>query len=176
MYLKCMCSFHSLLFVRGQSTLSLLADQTKLDESAELTVNARIAVAKAAHPTLLHLLQPYRQFKGVPSIPYRCFVYGLHLSSTQVSVFAHFILPDTRENEHDRFCQILVARFAITYDPCPEDNQDELFLRRWRLVIALFAVLRHVQYLDHELSITALGRSLPHATAAPLPALCSLHP
>lgn len=83
-------------------------------------------------------------------LPSHCFVYGLHLSQTHLSVFVHFPLAVSLESESDHpdFCQVLAAKFLISYVHFMVNAHEDLMISRWRLVIALFAILRHVQTLE----------------------------
>lgn len=84
-------------------------------------------------------------------LPSHCFVYGLHLSQTHVSIFVHFPLTSKPESDHPAFCQVLAAKFLISYVYYMVNSHEGLMISRWRLIIALFTILRHVHTLELEL-------------------------
>lgn len=135
-----------------------------LDKSKELTDEIRIAMARAVHPTLQQLLDLHGE-KGV--LPSHCFVYGIHLSRTHLSIFVHFPTCDTIRNGTRRwnFNQVLLARHLITAEHHGENSHEELLLYRWRLTISLLTLLKHVRLLNEELC----------HLSTPLTSPCSVH-
>ncbi|KAF7797115.1 hypothetical protein EIP86_008307, partial [Pleurotus ostreatoroseus] len=64
------------------------------------------------------------------------------------------------------FRQVEVARYLIATDPYPGNLHEDLILTRWRLLVSLLTVLKHVQLLDTELhyvkseTVAAYSRSI----------------
>ncbi|KAJ3537172.1 hypothetical protein NM688_g6728 [Phlebia brevispora] len=125
-------------------------------ESPELTDNARELLAKASHPTLLRLLYLHGN-KDV--LPPHCFVYGLHVSRMHLSIFAHFPVRRVASNDTDgwEFAQVLLAKHLIPGDPTDVYGHVDQFLSRWRALIALLTILKHVQFQSHEMKIGSTG-------------------
>ena len=121
----------------SRNTLYKLTSVTA--ESDELTEDVLTEIAEATYPTLKRLTQLYDTQEPFPS---HCFIYGVHTSRRSVSIIAHFPSGD----QHEEFCQVLLARFHITYFNASND-QDDLLLQRWRLFTALCTVLRHTEML-----------------------------
>ena len=106
-------------------------------------------MAKKAHPTLVEMVKKLPP-QGV--LPAHYFVHTIHISPTHVSILAHF--PDSVDEQGNwRFCQIVLSKFCITYRGT-SDSQDDLFILRWRLCIALLSVAQHVMLLEHEFGLT----------------------
>ncbi len=78
------CSLH----VRHPFIFDIYVAHCSLDKSKELTGAMRIAMARAIHPTLKQLLDIHGEKNVLPS---HCFVYGIHLSRTHLSIFVHFL-------------------------------------------------------------------------------------
>ena len=133
------------------------------DEGTEFTNTVRDAMAKVLHPTLVQLVRRYGEKAVLPS---HCFVYGIHLSPTYLSLCIH--LPTRMTNLKTGaitwyFRQVLVARYLIATNHNPSNMHENLILTRWRLLVSLLTVLKHVQLLDAELhyvkSETVVARS-----------------
>lgn len=109
-------------------------------------------MAKNVYPIIRRLQQ--QVYCDKENLPANGFVYGIHMSRTHISIFAHFALtPDDVSDEQSapRFCQILLSRFYLSHLSGGND-QDDLFLGRWCLLTALFAVLRHTEMLQDSFS------------------------
>ncbi|KAJ3556292.1 hypothetical protein NM688_g2109 [Phlebia brevispora] len=121
-------------------------------ESPELTDTARIKIAEAVHPTLLRLLNLH-EHKDV--LPEYCFVYGLHLSRTRLTVFVHFPTPTSMRDGSIQweFVQILVASHVLSVDWDIGSTYEDTFLWRWRILIVLCTIARHIQVLEQELGL-----------------------
>lgn len=106
-------------------------------------------MAKSAYPILQKLQEVYGNEKSLPT---HGFVYGIHTSRTYVTILAHFALSaDAADDGGLGFCQVLLSRFYISHLPS-SNAQDDLFLSRWRLFSALFAVIRHTEMLQSIIS------------------------
>ena len=136
------------------------------DEGTEFTKAARDAMARSVYPTLMQLVNRYGE-KAV--LPAHCFVYGIHLSPTYLSLCVN--LPTRMTNLSTGaakwyFRQVEVARYLIATDPYPGNLHEDLILTRWRLLVSLLTVLKHVQLLDTELhyvkseTVAAYSRSI----------------
>ncbi|KAF7792432.1 hypothetical protein EIP86_003469 [Pleurotus ostreatoroseus] len=114
--------------------------------SEELTEQVLHEMARKTHPTLVKLLQ-----KTPPQgeLPPHYFVFGIHISLSHLSILAHF--PDcVDEHGNWRFCQVVLARFWISHRGAA-DVQDDLFIRRWRLCVAMLTVAQHIKRLKQEI-------------------------
>ena len=108
-------------------------------------------MSKAVHPTLMQLVRLYGEKNTLPS---HCFVYGIHLSPMYLTLCVHF---PTRMMKRATgvagwyFRQVVVARYLVAADPIPRNIHEDLLLTRWRLLISLFTVVKHMQLLGTEL-------------------------
>ncbi len=106
-------------------------------------------MAQSAYPILQRLQQAYGKEK---SLPMHGFVYGIHTSRAYVTIFAHFAsAADAADYGGLGFCQVLLSKFYIAHLLIP-NTQDDLFLSRWRLFVALAAVIQHTEMLYEIIS------------------------
>ncbi|KAJ3555415.1 hypothetical protein NM688_g2590 [Phlebia brevispora] len=115
-----------------------------LSEGDKLTEEVQEEMAKEVHPILLRVLRLHDQ---EDSLPAHCFVYSLHISPTFISIFAHFQCSSAPQ----QFAQVLLSKFYLPYDVVQE--QDDLFLDRWRLFVALSTIMTHIQRLEQDLRV-----------------------
>ena len=120
-------------------------------------------MALAAERTLRVLVD--RHMRHEPSLPFprHFFLYGIHWSSSTLSVFAHFPYV-TNSGKQVRFRQVLLAQHWLgiprvrqneTYGyNCTRDHMEsDLFVCRWRISVALFAIRSHMKLLASEISL-----------------------
>lgn len=116
-------------------------------------------MAKKAYPVLKRLSQAYASQKPLPS---HCIVYGVYISKRNVSIVAHFPSSTNQQGE-GKFCQVLLSRFFMSYF-WDRNDQDTLFLTRWKLLTALLTVHRHTEIL--KCTMEALDGILPAEVSA----------
>lgn len=120
-------------------------------------------MAIAAECTLRVLVD--RHMRRQPSLPFprHYFIYGIHWSSSLLSIFAHFPYAIDAEKQI-RFRQVLLAQHWLGiprvrpnetcgYNFCKEHAESDLFVWRWRISVALFAIRSHMKLLANELSL-----------------------
>ncbi|PSR78404.1 hypothetical protein PHLCEN_2v7418 [Hermanssonia centrifuga] len=109
-------------------------------------------MAATVRPTLIEMIRDHNP--AIP-LPRHCFVYGLHWSELFLHIFLHFpvyIPSDEADPGHWEFCQIVVAEHRITLAELPIKYdfwhyQGNMVLERWRLIIALVTIRRHMSLL-----------------------------
>lgn len=120
-----------------------------IGESSELTQDAKETIARMLYPTLLQLVSEYDEDEPFPA---HYLAYGVHLSRTHLSILAHFpTWVDSHDGTmHVEFHQVVLAQHMISVelDGC---MSDELFLARWRAMIALLTVKRHTGILAQDI-------------------------
>ncbi|KAJ3555414.1 hypothetical protein NM688_g2593 [Phlebia brevispora] len=127
--------------------------------SPKLTDDVRTKMAQAIHPTLEQLLRLHGDKEALPQ---HCFVYGLHLSRKRMTIFVHFPIPKTAEDGSFRweFVQLFVASYLLSIEWGVGSTFDDVFLWRWRLTIALFTILKHVEILEQDLHVVPICKDL----------------
>lgn len=108
-------------------------------------------MAQAVYPTLMELVRLHGETLPLPS---HCFVYGIHLSPLYLTLCLYF--PTKTPDRKTKICgwefrQVVAARYLIACEPHSRNLHENLILLRWRLMISLFTVLKHVQLLSIEL-------------------------
>ncbi len=111
-------------------------------------------MAATVRPTLIELIRDHDP--AIP-LPKHSFVYGLHWSKLYLHIFMHFpvyISGGDADSGHWEFCQTAVAQHRITLIQFPlKDearcwhNQGNMVLDRWRLIVALVSIQRHMTLL-----------------------------
>ncbi|KAF7797231.1 hypothetical protein EIP86_008423 [Pleurotus ostreatoroseus] len=87
------------------------------------------------------------------ALPEQHFVYGLHVSPTHTCFLAHFPVFVDDHGEWS-FCQVVLAKITSTYNCANEyEDEDDIFLYRWRLCVALLTVIQHILELEKVLGI-----------------------
>lgn len=123
-----------------------LAHITLLVQSEQLTQDICTELAQQAHPTLLRLLPCAPCEEALPS---HYFVYGIHVSPTHASFLVHF--PQSLDEAGNwQFAQAVLAKCRISVSYNGED-EDDLFILRWRLCVALLGVIRHLLLLEQTI-------------------------
>ena len=139
------------LYVSTFLKLRMLMNYLHIDDSPDFTEDMRDAMAQAVHPALMELVRLHGEHETLPS---HCFVYGVHLSPTHLTLCAHFPTRQTNKTTEItswRFRQVVVAKYLLRSDPIFENSHEELLYSRWRLLLSLFTVLKHTQLLCTEL-------------------------
>ncbi|KAF7797232.1 hypothetical protein EIP86_008424 [Pleurotus ostreatoroseus] len=153
------CSAYSPSVNDGYSIEGMSGPLITVIQSEVLTLEIRKEMATRAYPALLKLLHISPKNEAFPE---QYFVYGLHISPTHTSILAHFpVMVDDCGGW--RFGQVVLAKITSAYD-CTHGNEDEddVFLYRWRLCIALLTIVQHILELEKILgaspgsTITAL--------------------
>ncbi len=112
-------------------------------------------MAAHAQQTLCRLVKKSQESKILPKYG---FVYGIHWSSTRVRILIHFPHLNKEANRWE-FCQVVAAEHHNGYGLGDELSdtlrlyEDDMFLFRWRLVIALFTIRAHLEKLARWLAI-----------------------
>lgn len=136
----------------------------RVGESKEFTADVHETMARAVYPTLTELLRLNGEKFPLPS---HCFVYGIHLSPIYLTLCLHF--PTKTTDRKTKICgwefrQVVAARYLIGCQPHTRNLHENLILLRWRLLISLFTVLKHVQLLSTKLRrhATETNASVPN--------------
>ncbi|CAL1706353.1 unnamed protein product [Somion occarium] len=122
----------------------------------------RSEMARILRPTLVHLVRAHRGGQEATSgtvLPDHCVLYGLHWSRTHLRIFAHFPIRTIGDSSADwKFGQALAVQHWVSVEEhLPEyirsnwTGQDDMFLDRWRVAVALFAIRARVQELEQLL-------------------------
>lgn len=107
-------------------------------------------MAELAEPTLLEIIKKHGD--STDPLPAHCFVFGLHFSRHLLTIFIHFPVKIT--GGEYQFHQFLIAHQSITALPTafsPYMSEDERFLDRWQLLVALLCIRSNVRDLHHWL-------------------------
>ncbi|CAL1706372.1 unnamed protein product [Somion occarium] len=138
----------------------------------------RSEMARILRPTLVHLVHAHRhsqQTTGGTTLPKHCVLYGFHWSRTHLRIFVHFPIKTIGENPADwKFCQAVAAQHWAALEQIKPDqvsthrnSQDTLFLDRWRMTVALFAIRARVHELEQLLTDINTEEMIPQAQPQP---------
>lgn len=85
-------------------------------------------------------------------------MYGIHCANYKLRVIAHFPLNVEGDDSGQwEFAQVVAAEHWISIMKLPQrlsHHDDDTFINRWRLAIALWTIRRQVQHLKSILDIT----------------------